>query len=141
MATEAPQLIVPDADAWRTWLVEHVDDQTGVWLVLAKKGTTQPTRLGYGEALEEALCHGWIDGQSRRRDERTYVQRFTPRRARSMWSERNVAIVERLTAQGRMHPQGLAEVARAKADGRWDAAYAGPANMEIPDDLARALDA
>ena len=139
MAMDAPQLTVPDADEWRTWLAAHVDDQTGVWLVLAKKSTTQPTRLSYDEALEEALCHGWIDGQSRRRDEATYLQRFTPRRSRSMWSQRNVGIVERLTAEGRMHPNGLAEVARAKDDGRWDAAYAGSATMEVPADLAQAL--
>ena len=139
MAADPPQLIVRDAAAWRTWLAENVDEQAGVWLVLAKKGTTDPTSLRYAAALEEALCHGWIDGQARRRDEYTYVQRFTPRRRRSMWSQRNVGIVERLTAEGRMHPQGLSEVARAKADGRWAAAYAGPATAEIPADLTEAL--
>lgn len=139
MTVDPPQLTVRDAAAWRTWLAEHVDEQAGVWLVLAKKGTTDPTSLTYGAALEEALCHGWIDGQVRRRDEGTYVQRFTPRRRRSMWSQRNVGIVERLTAEGRMHPQGLAEVARAQADGRWEAAYAGPATAEVPADLAEAL--
>ena len=139
MAADPPQLIVRDAAAWRTWLAENVDEQAGVWLVLAKKGTTDPTSLSYAAALEEALCHGWIDGQARRRDEGTYVQRFTPRRRRSMWSQRNVGIVERLTAEGRMHPQGLSEVARAKADGRWEVAYAGPATAEIPADLTQAL--
>ena len=139
MAADPPQLIVRDAAAWRTWLAENVDQQAGVWLVLAKKGTTDPTSLSYAAALEEALCHGWIDGQARRRDEGTYVQRFTPRRRRSMWSQRNVGIVERLTAEGRMHPQGLSEVARAKADGRWEVAYAGPATAEIPADLTEAL--
>ncbi len=139
MADDPPQLIVSDAAAWRTWLAENVDEQAGVWLVLAKKGTTDPTSLSYAAALEEALCHGWIDGQARRRDEDTYVQRFTPRRRRSMWSQRNVGIVERLTAEGRMHPQGLSEVARAKADGRWEVAYAGPATAEIPADLTEAL--
>lgn len=139
MAADPPQLIMRDAAAWRTWLAANVDEQAGVWLVLAKKGTTDPTSLSYAAALEEALCHGWIDGQARRRDEGTYVQRFTPRRRRSMWSQRNVGIVERLTAEGRMHPQGLAEVARAKADGRWEVAYAGPATAEIPADLTEAL--
>lgn len=139
MAADPPQLVVRDAAAWRTWLAENVDEQAGVWLVLAKKGTTDPTSLSYAAALEEALCHGWIDGQARRRDEGTYVQRFTPRRRRSLWSQRNVGIVERLTAEGRMHPQGLSEVARAKADGRWEVAYAGPATAEIPADLAEAL--
>jgi uncharacterized protein YdeI (YjbR/CyaY-like superfamily) len=139
MAADPPQLIVRDAAAWRAWLAENVDEQAGVWLVLAKKGTMDPTSLSYAAALEEALCHGWIDGQARRRDEGTYVQRFTPRRRRSMWSQRNVGIVERLTAEGRMHPQGLSEVARAKADGRWEVAYAGPATAEIPADLTEAL--
>ena len=139
MAADPPHLIVRDAAAWRTWLAENVDERAGVWLVLAKKGTTDPTSLSYAAALEEALCHGWIDGQARRRDEGTYVQRFTPRRRRSMWSQRNVGIVERLTAEGRMHPQGLSEVARAKADGRWEVAYAGPATAEIPADLTQAL--
>lgn len=139
MAADPPQLIVRDAAAWRTWLAANVDEQAGVWLVLAKKGTTDPTSLSYAAALEEALCHGWIDGQARRRDEGTYVQRFTPRRRRSMWSQRNVGIVERLTAEGRMHPQGLSEVARAKADGRWEVAYAGPATAGVPADLTEAL--
>ena len=139
MAADPPHLIVRDAAAWRTWLAENVDERAGVWLVLAKKGTTDPTSLSYAAALEEALCHGWIDGQARRRDEGTFVQRFTPRRRRSMWSQRNVGIVERLTAEGRMHPQGLSEVARAKADGRWEVAYAGPATAEIPADLLEAL--
>lgn len=141
MAVDATTLLLIDAAQWRAWLGENFDDETGVWLVLAKKGTTEPTRLLYGEALEEALCHGWIDGQARRRDDGTYLQRFTPRRSRSMWSQRNVGIVERLTADGRMHARGLAEVARARGDGRWEAAYAGPATMAIPGDLARALEA
>ena len=108
-------------------------------LVLAKKGTTSPTSLSYDEALEEAICFGWIDGQVRRRDERTYLQRFTPRRARSRWSKRNTALAERLTGEGRMAAPGLAEVERAKADGRWEAAYAGPATARVPDDLTAAL--
>jgi len=132
---------VADAAAWREWLGEHHDTSAGVWLVLARQGTTQPTSLTYDQALDEALCHGWIDGQARRRDETTYWQRFTPRRARSPWSKRNVGIVGRLERGGRMHPAGVAEVERAKADGRWDAAYAGQASMEVPADLAAALTA
>ena len=139
MAAALPELTVADARGWREWLGEHHESPTGVWLVLAKKGVTQPTSLTYDEALEEALCHGWIDGQARRRDESTYSQRFTPRRAQSPWSARNVGIVDRLTGAGRMHPAGLAAVERARADGRWDAAYAGPANMAVPPDLAAAL--
>jgi uncharacterized protein YdeI (YjbR/CyaY-like superfamily) len=137
--TELPELLVRDAAAWRAWLGEHHDAPTGVWLVLAKKGVTEPTSLTYVQALDVALCHGWIDGQVKRNDERTYRQRFTPRRARSEWSQRNVAHIERLTAEGRMHPAGLAAVESAKADGRWSDAYAGPASIEIPDDLVAAL--
>jgi uncharacterized protein YdeI (YjbR/CyaY-like superfamily) len=141
VTTDPPELTVPDFDAWRTWLSEHAEDQQGVWLVLAKKGTTHPTSLTYAAAVEEALCQGWIDGQVRSRDAATYRQRFTPRRRRSLWSRRNVELVGRLTAEGRMQPAGLAEVARARADGRWEAAYAGPATIEVPADLAAALDA
>jgi uncharacterized protein YdeI (YjbR/CyaY-like superfamily) len=140
---EQPELLVPDAEGWRAWLAEHHTDPTGVWLVLAKKAALAhpepPTTLTYDEALDEALCHGWIDGQARRRDELTMFQRYTPRRARSPWSARNVGHVARLLDEGRMQPAGLAEVERAKADGRWDAAYAGPATATVPDDLAAAL--
>ncbi len=133
------ELTVADAFAWRAWLAEHHERSPGTWLVLAKKGTTDPTSLSYAEALDEALCHGWIDGQVRRRDEATYRQRFTPRRARSIWSQRNVRNAQRLIADGRMQPAGLAEVERARADGRWEAAYAGSASAEVPADLAAAL--
>ena len=139
VAPELPELTVADAAAWRAWLAEHHQDPSGVWLVLARKGTTEPTRLSHDEALEEALCHGWIDGQTRRGDEATYRQRFTPRTPRSSWSKRNVDIVERLRGEGRMHAAGLAEVERAKASGRWDAAYEGPAGIEVPPDLAAAF--
>jgi uncharacterized protein YdeI (YjbR/CyaY-like superfamily) len=136
---EQPELVVRDAAAWRRWLARHHEDQDGVWLVLAKKGTTKPTSLTYDQALDEALCHGWIDGKVQRKDEATYRQRFTPRRKRSPWSQRNVGIVERLRSEGRMHPAGEAEVERAMADGRWEAAYAGPATIEMHPDLAAAL--
>ena len=138
---ELPELLVPDACAWREWLGEHLDESRGVWLVLAKKGTSEPTSLTYEQALEEALCHGWIDGQVGRRDEATYRQRFTPRRRRSAWSQRNTTIAERLLAEGRMHAAGIAEVERAKADGRWQTAYAGSASIEMPPDLIQALTA
>jgi len=141
MADEPLELTVADAAAWRAWLSEHHETPAGVWLVLARQGTTQPTSLTYDQALDEALCHGWIDGQARRRDKTTYWQRFTPRRARSPWSKRNVGLVERLERAGRMHPAGVAEVERAKADGRWDVAYAGQASIEVPADLAAALTA
>src|SRR5262249_50297204 len=105
------------------------------------KGFTDPTSLTYAEALDEALCEGWIDGQNGRRDEATYFQRFTPRRARSAWSAKNVENIERLTGEGRMRDRGLEEGRRAQEDGRYEAAYAGPATIEVPDDLSRALDA
>jgi uncharacterized protein YdeI (YjbR/CyaY-like superfamily) len=139
MPDELPELIVPDAEAWRAWLSEQHAACAGVWLVLAKKHTTVPTSLSYDQALGEALCHGWIDGQLRRRDELTYRQRFTPRRPRSAWSQRNVALAERLIAEGRMQHAGLAAVEAARADGRWQAAYAGQARIQMPDDLAAAL--
>lgn len=139
MADALNELLLADAAAWRAWLQEHHDE--GIELVLAKKGTTEPTSLTYEQALDEALCHGWIDGRVRRRDERTFRQRFTPRRARSQWSERNVGHVERLLGEGRMQPAGLAAVERAKADGRWEEAYPGQKAIEVSDDLARALDA
>jgi uncharacterized protein YdeI (YjbR/CyaY-like superfamily) len=139
MTQEPPELVVPDADAWRDWLAAHHDEPAGVWLVLARRGTTTPTSLTYDQALDEALCHGWIDGQKRRRDEATFQQRFTPRRPRSPWSARNVGIVARLVEAGRMRPPGLAEVERARADGRWDAAYAGQATAEVPAELTAAL--
>ncbi len=139
MAAELPELVVLDAAAWHTWLAEHHESSRGVWLVLAKKGTTRPTTLTYDAALEEAVCFGWIDGQLRRRDGSTYCQRFTPRRARSGWSQRNVTLAERLLAEGRMRPAGMAQVERARADGRLNAAYAGPASAVVPEDLAAAL--
>ncbi|HTZ45494.1 MAG TPA: YdeI/OmpD-associated family protein [Jatrophihabitans sp.] len=138
MPIELVELLVPDAVAWRAWLLDNHADSPGVWLVLTKKGGTV-TALDYAAALDEALCFGWIDGQVGRRDDETMRQRFTPRRARSAWSKRNVEHVARLTAAGLMAEPGLAAVEAAKADGRWDAAYAGPAAAEVPDDLASAL--
>ena len=139
MGADIPELIVANSAAWRTWLDTNHTHAEGVWLVLAKKGTTDPTTLTYAEALDEALCHGWIDGQIGVRDGATYRQRFTPRRSRSTWSTRNVGIVARLRDEGRMHAAGEAEVGRAQRDGRWDAAYAGQASSEVPADLAAAL--
>jgi uncharacterized protein YdeI (YjbR/CyaY-like superfamily) len=134
-----PELLVADVAEWRTWLSSNQSKSQGVWLVLAKKGTTHPTTLSYDEALDEAICFGWIDGQLGRRDSATFRRRFTPRNARSPWSRRNVAIAERLSASGRMHRSGEDEVRRAKADGRWSTAYAGQAGAEVPEDLAHAL--
>jgi uncharacterized protein YdeI (YjbR/CyaY-like superfamily) len=139
MADLLEELVVADADALRTWLADHQDDTVGVWLVLGKKGVTDPTGLSYEQAVLEGLCVGWIDGQGRRRDEATYTIRFTPRRSRSIWSEVNVGRVARLEEEGRMQPRGRAEVEKAKADGRWEAAYGGAATIAVPDDLVAAL--
>jgi uncharacterized protein YdeI (YjbR/CyaY-like superfamily) len=138
-AVDLPELLVVHAAEWRRWLSAQHSTCPGVWLVLAKKGTTQPTTLTYDKALDEAICFGWIDGQLGRRDDSTFLRRFTPRKAGSPWSQRNVAIAERLSASGRMHRSGAEEVRQAKADGRWKAAYAGQANMELPEDLANAF--
>lgn len=132
-------LTVADVSAWQGWLAANHASSPGVWLTLAKKGTTAPTSLTYDAALEAAIGFGWIDGQVRRGDDATYRQRFTPRRARSRWSQRNVEIAERMIAENRMQPAGLAEVQRARDDGRWAAAYAGPSRSHVPDDLAAAL--
>jgi uncharacterized protein YdeI (YjbR/CyaY-like superfamily) len=139
MVADLPELLVHDEAAWRRWLEDNHAGSPGVWVVLAKKGTTQPTSLTYDQALAEAACFGWIDGQLGRRDEATYRQRFTPRRPRSAWSANNVALAGRLIADGRMRPSGLLAVERAKTDGRWEAAYAGSASIEVPADLAEAL--
>ena len=128
-----------DAAAWKRWLGRNHATSTGVLLVLAKKGATDPTSLTRAQALQAALAFGWIDGRAGARDDTTWTVRFTPRRARSQWSKRNVGIAERLIAEGAMQPAGLAEVDRAKADGRWQAAYDGQATITVPPDLARAL--
>ena len=137
----AEPFVVDDAQAWRAWLELNEHASQGVWLVLAKKGTTSPTSLTYADALDHALCSGWIDGQKRSLDEATFLQRFTPRRARSLWSARNVDHIARLTDCGLMRPRGLDEVSKAKVDGRWDRAYPGSRTATVPDDLAAALDA
>ncbi|MBX3309253.1 MAG: YdeI/OmpD-associated family protein [Cryobacterium sp.] len=138
MPAEFPDLLLPDAAAWRTWLERNHAKSPGVRLVLSRSGGAI-TSLFYDGALDEALCFGWIDGQARRRDEQTTYQRFQPRGPRSIWSLRNVGHIERLEREGRMHAAGRAAVAAAKADGRWDRAYAGPATAEAPPDLLAAI--
>ena len=110
---DLPELIVRDAVGWRKWLGSHHEKSRGVWLVVSKKDTITPTRLTYDQALEEALSHGWIDGQAQRRDDQSYRLRFTPRRSRSAWSKRNTVIADRLISEGRMHAAGIAEIERA----------------------------
>lgn len=120
--SDLPELLVPDAAAWRDWLADRHASAAGVWLVLHKKGGTV-TSLTYADAVDEALCFGWIDGQAARRDDESYLQRMTPRRPRSPWSARNVDRVNRLEREQRMHESGRAAVRAAQEDGRWEAAY------------------
>jgi len=128
-------------DEFATWIEARGDSPDGLWLRIPKAGSGLEG-IGYAEALQVALAHGWIDGQKRKGDEPgVWLQRFTPRRARSIWSKVNCGHAERLIAEGRMTPRGLAEVERAKADGRWDAAYSSSSRAEVPDDFAAALDA
>lgn len=138
MAAELPELLLPDAQHWRAWLEENHASSSGVWLVLHKKGGTVTT-LTWATAVDEALCFGWIDGQAKKRDGESSFQRFTPRGPRSIWSLRNVGNVERLETEGKLHDAGRAAVEQAKADGRWERAYAGPATAVVPDDLAAAI--
>jgi uncharacterized protein YdeI (YjbR/CyaY-like superfamily) len=140
VADELPDLLVPDALAWHEWLAEHHAEAPGARLVLHKKGGTV-TELTYETALQEALCFGWIDGQVNRRDEGSFWQRFTPRRSKSPWSASNVQRVAELIAAGRMQPAGQAAIDAAKADGRWQKAYPGPATAQLPDDLLAAIEA
>jgi uncharacterized protein YdeI (YjbR/CyaY-like superfamily) len=137
---DLPRLRFASAAEWEAWLERNHAARDGVWIEIAKKGTGIDS-VRYPEALESALCFGWIDGRREALDERHFLQRYTPRRSRSRWSKINRATAERLIAEGRMRPAGLAEVERAKADGRWDAAYEGQRRMTVPDDLQRELDA
>jgi len=125
---------------WERWLERNHDAVPGVWLKFAKKGTGVTTVV-YPEALEVALCFGWIDGQVNRYDEIYYLQRFTPRTKRSKWSQINVEHATRLLEAGRMRPAGLAQVTAAQADGRWADAYASPSRAVVPEDFQQALDA
>jgi uncharacterized protein YdeI (YjbR/CyaY-like superfamily) len=134
-----PAIPFASAEEWEQWLEEHHAASDGVWIKMAKKASGIPS-VSHPEALDVALCFGWIDSRRESLDERYFLQRFTPRRARSPWSRINREKVERLTAEGRMRPAGLAEVERAQADGRWDAAYAGQRAAVVPDDLQRELD-
>jgi len=137
METQPRERFDSPAD-FRRWLADNEDSSTGVWLVLAKKGSGLTT-VTYAEAVEAALEHGWIDGQAKSLDERIYVQRFSPRRPQSPWSARNRQTAEEMIADGRMTARGLAEVEKARADGRWDRAYAGPKTAEPHPELLAAL--
>jgi uncharacterized protein YdeI (YjbR/CyaY-like superfamily) len=137
---EQPILFFATAADLEAWLDENGEESDGIWLKFAKKGSGIESVV-YAEALDVVLCHGWIDGQTKRIDDDHYLQRFTPRRQRSKWSKRNRAKAEQLIAEGRMRRSGLREVERAREDGRWDEAYDAPATATVPDDFQRALDA
>ena len=126
------------AAAWEVWLAENHASASGLWLRIGKKAAEQPS-VTYAEALDVALCYGWIDGQKDRLDDSAWLQRFTPRGPRSKWSRINTEHATRLIAEGRMRPAGLREVEGAKADGRWAAAYEGQRTIEVPEDLQQAL--
>jgi uncharacterized protein YdeI (YjbR/CyaY-like superfamily) len=138
LPTDLPVLGFPDQRALEEWLEAEHASAPGLYVKLAKKGAGVPS-VTYPELVEACLCFGWIDGRSNRLDDRFYLQRITPRRARSVWSQKNVDAVAALTEAGRMRPAGLAAVEAAKADGRWERAYAGSATIAVPDDLAAAL--
>jgi uncharacterized protein YdeI (YjbR/CyaY-like superfamily) len=141
MATDdLPVLSFPAVSDWQEWLAAEGARSAGAWLTIAKKGAAEPA-ISYAEALEVALCFGWIDGQKRGLDDQHWLQRFTPRKPGSSWSKINTEKAAALIAAGRMHPAGLREVEQARADGRWDRAYAGQRAAVVPDDLRHALDA
>lgn len=137
---DLPQLVFANGAAWEAWLERHHATADGVAIRMAKKDSGVAS-IAYPEVLDIALCFGWIDGRRNALDERWYLQRFTPRRARSRWSRNNREKAEALIAAGRMRPAGIDEVERARADGRWEAAYDGQRTMTVPEDLQRELDA
>ena len=133
-----PVMTFESTDAWDTWLAAHHADSPGLWLKIAKKGAAGRT-VSYSDALDVALCHGWIDGQKGRHDDEYWLQRFTPRKPGGNWSKINTERAAALIASGRMRPAGLREVERAQADGRWEQAYESQSRVTVPEDLARAL--
>ena len=135
---ELPVISFEKAEDWRNWLEENHDHEKGIWLRIYKKGTGYPS-VNHGAALDEALCYGWIDGQSKSYDNESYLQKFTPRRSRSIWSKINIEHIERLEKEGKMRPAGRKAVEAAQADGRWEKAYDSPKNMVVPEDFIAEL--
>ncbi|OJW84035.1 MAG: bacteriocin-protection protein, YdeI/OmpD-associated family [Bacteroidetes bacterium 46-16] len=135
---ELPVISFRSAKEWHSWLSKNAGVSAGIWLKIFKKDSNEKT-VTYAEALDEALCYGWIDGQKKSLDEQAWLQKFCPRRPKSIWSKVNITHVERLSQEGRMKPGGLAAVAAAKADGRWEAAYDAPSKMAVPDDFLKVL--
>lgn len=139
MAADRESIQFSSREEFRDWMLVNHDLEAGIWLIVAKKGSPFAT-VTYAEALDVALEFGWIDGQSRGRDEHTSLRGFTPRRAASPWSMRNRLAAEAMIAEGRMAPRGLAEIERARADGRWDRAYAASTDAQPHPDFLAALD-
>lgn len=141
MAEKKPEqeLFFKDQSEWEKWMAANYAQLQGVWLKFAKKASGISS-VTYAEALDVALCYGWIDGQSKSLDDTFYIQKFTPRRAKSMWSKRNIGKAEEFVAAGKMKPAGFAAIEAAKADGRWQQAYDSPSNMQMPDDFKAELD-
>src|SRR5436305_1102074 len=137
---DSPTLTFADQQAWEVWLEANGGTASGVWLRIAKRSAGEAT-VSYAQAIESALCHGWIDGQKQAESEHYWLQRFTPRTAKSIWSRINKERAEALIAAGRMRPAGLRAIEQARRDGRWEAAYASPSKATVPDDLQQALDA
>ena len=137
-STDLPILPFASQKKWADWLAKQHDKSTGVWLKLAKKGSEIPS-VTYDEALEVALCYGWIDGQKKGYDDKFWLQKFTPRAAKSIWSKINTGRAEKLIKNGEMKPAGFKAIEAAKLDGRWDAAYESQKNISVPDDFQAAL--
>jgi uncharacterized protein YdeI (YjbR/CyaY-like superfamily) len=137
-STEAPVLFFANKTKWASWLNQNHDKSSGIWLQLAKKSPNK-TSLTYAEALEEALCFGWIDGQKKGYDDSFWLQKFTPRRPKSIWSKINRAKAEELIKSGRMKPAGLREMESAKQDGRWEQAYDSQKVATVPSDFQARL--
>jgi uncharacterized protein YdeI (YjbR/CyaY-like superfamily) len=137
-ADSLPVVSFESTDAWDAWLTAHAADSPGLWLKIAKKGSGGRS-ISYSDALDVALCHGWIDGQKGRLDDEYWLQRFTPRKPGSKWSKINTERAAALIESGRMRPSGLREVERAQGDGRWEQAYESQSRVTVPEDLARAL--
>ena len=136
--TETPIMSFPSASDWEQWLAENQRSECGIWMQLAKKGSGIVT-VTYDEALDVALCYGWIDGQKKSQDADYFLQKFTPRRSKSLWSKRNVTKALQLIESGRMQAAGLAEVELAREDGRWEAAYDAQRDMVVPEDFLLAV--
>jgi uncharacterized protein YdeI (YjbR/CyaY-like superfamily) len=140
MATQQllPTKKFASAKAWQTWLAENYNKSNGVWLMFAKKNADKQT-VTYAEALDVALCYGWIDGQKKSHDEQYWMQKFVPRLSKSIWSKKNIEHTERLIKEGKMQPAGLKAIEAAKANGRWEKAYDAQSKMTVPEDFLNAL--